>query len=190
MRNKTAGLFLLLAFALLFTGLKPDLKAESDFSSPTGNFIPVATNIYLYKNDCNVYVLKSGQSAILFDAGSGESINHPEKIGVKKVEWSQNTYYYCDHSAGSVPLKNQNTKIAIGEAEADALTCEETKPPFKIPGSFLLNGEPEDWGRKMTPFESPDLDRKLKGNEEFNWKEYNEQYNFARRPLGNLDIFG
>jgi len=43
-------------------------------------------NIYVYDDTCQVYLIRKGNSAILFNLGDGSVLDHLEEIGVSKIE--------------------------------------------------------------------------------------------------------
>jgi glyoxylase-like metal-dependent hydrolase (beta-lactamase superfamily II) len=171
MRPKSYAYLILLIFLVLLSGFK--LKTKTDNNKPAdNNFRKISSNVYLFKDICNVYLLKSGNTALLIDAGSGKVANHLKEIGVDKVEWVFHTHYHRDQSIGSNRLKQAGSKIAAGESESELLDSPGTNAPYKIPDEFLLNGELPDWGRRLAPFKSPGVDKKLCDKEVINWNQY------------------
>ena len=76
-RNRTQ--FLLAAWASL------SLSAVAAELTPVGpNF---ATDLFLWTDTCNVYVVRDGEAALLIDLGDGSVLDHLKDIGVKRVEW-------------------------------------------------------------------------------------------------------
>jgi glyoxylase-like metal-dependent hydrolase (beta-lactamase superfamily II) len=186
--QKNSALILVLFFYVLNSGFQPTTGAEKNRQA-TGNFIPVSPDVYLFKDICNVYVLKSGTSALLIDAGSGEVKNHLKEIGVETVELVLHTHYHRDQTSGSAGLKKSGAQIAIGGAESHLLERDESITPFKTPDwipdvnvqiwgrntppdTVLFNGELPGWGRRMAPFTAPGVDRKLTDGEVINWNQY------------------
>lgn len=136
------------------------------------HFEIIAPDLYQFKDACNVYILKSGTSAILIDAGTGKVGEHLHEIGIEKIEWILHTNYHRDQSSGDWTLKEKGAKIAIGSLEADFLQSQEPKAPFDLPAKYLLNGELPDWGRRMVPFQRPGVDRRFSEGDEFRWNQY------------------
>jgi glyoxylase-like metal-dependent hydrolase (beta-lactamase superfamily II) len=169
----------MLILSVMVIGFKPGNRADG-IKTSQDRFITISPEVYLYKDICNVYVLKSGTSALLIDAGSGDIMNHLKDIGVDRVEWVFHTHYHRDQTAGSVGLKKSGARIAIGELEARFLQRPDSTAPFKVTGQVsdeipqpvLFNGELPGWGRRMAPFIAPGTDKKLSAGEIFNWNQY------------------
>lgn len=160
-----------LLFALLMSGYLQEVKSEESLISEY-TFKEISPDIFLFQDICNVYVLKSGTSAILIDSGSGKIVDYLKELGVEKVDWVLHTHYHRDQSKGSFRLKEKGAKIAIGEQEAHLLDNSGQRAPFAFPEKFLLNGELPGWGARLAPFETPGVDKKLNNGEVFNWNGY------------------
>ena len=132
----------------------------------------ILPDLYLYKGATNSYLLKSGSSAILIDAGSESIPDHLREIGVSKVEWILHTHYHRDQCLGDMKLKKQGVSIGISSLEKEMLEPAGLQPPFKITAQFLLNGELPDWGRRMAPFQKPGVDKILDDGSSFAWNQY------------------
>ncbi len=169
---KILGKFLItLLFAVLFSGILQEVKSEESIISEY-TFKEIAPDVFLFQDICNVYVLKSGTSAILIDSGSGRIADYLKELGVEKIDWIFHTHYHRDQTKGSLRLKKAGAKIAIGEQEAHLLDTPGQRAPFAFPEKFLLNGELPGWGTRMAPFETPGVDKKLTDGEVFNWNGY------------------
>jgi glyoxylase-like metal-dependent hydrolase (beta-lactamase superfamily II) len=162
----------LLTLSVLLIGFRPANPAEKNIAFINSSLFQILPNIYVYKDICNVYVLKSGNSALLIDAGSGNIASHLNEIGVDKVEWILHTHYHRDQCIGSSVLNKSGAKIAISEKEADLLNRDEKTSPFKLPETLLLNGELPGWGKRLAPFQSVETDKSLTDGEEFVWNQY------------------
>ncbi|VAW19681.1 hypothetical protein MNBD_BACTEROID01-2281 [hydrothermal vent metagenome] len=172
MKQKGIVLIIVLFCSVLSIGLKPVDGSKKSKAYSGGHFETILPDIYLFKDICNVFVLRSGSSALLIDAGSGKISDYLKEIGIDKIEWVLHTHYHRDQCIGSPKLRKSGAQIAIGKSEAPLLNRAEATAPFKIPDSFLLNGEFPNWGRRMSPFQSPGIDRELVNGEEFNWNQY------------------
>lgn len=146
---------------------KPEEKIQSEY-----NFTLIAPNVYLFRDVCNVYVIKSGTSALLIDSGSGNIAEYLKSIGVEKVEWVLHTHYHRDQSIGSRAFKYSGAKIGISESESELLNTPELTAPYKFPEKFLLNGELPGWGTRQALFITPGVDKKLINGEVFIWNGY------------------
>lgn len=158
-----------LVFPVLLIGFSSLLNNVSGFN-PDSKFREISPGIYLFQDICNVYVLKSGTSAILIDAGSGRIAEFLPNIGVNKVEWVLHTHYHRDQAIGSNKMKKSGARIAIGEKEAPILYARNA--PYDFPEKILLNGELTGWGARFAPFQFPGVDKKLSNREFFQWNQY------------------
>ncbi|MCK4854957.1 MAG: MBL fold metallo-hydrolase, partial [Bacteroidales bacterium] len=144
------------------------------YSSAAGNtgFELIQANIYRLQDACNVYLLRSGSSGILIDAGSDRLSGALESLGVEQIDWILHTHYHRDQCLGSAGLKNTGTKIAIGKSDADYLQTANIESPINISDRYLLSDELSDFGRRMEPFQNPGVDRQLTDGEEIIWNQY------------------
>ena len=144
------------------------------YTSAAGNagFELIQANIYRLQDACNVYLLRSGNSGILIDAGSDRLAGALESLGVEQIDWILHTHYHRDQCLGSAGLKNTGTKTAIGKSDADYLQAAIIDLPINISDRYLLSDELSDFGRRMEPFQKPGVDRQLSDGEEIKWNEY------------------
>lgn len=144
------------------------------YSKTTGNagFELIQPNIYRLQDACNVYLLRSGSSGLLIDAGSDRLAWALKSVGVEQIDWILHTHYHRDQCLGSAGLKNAGTKIAIGKSDADYLQQAVLGSPINISDRYLLKDDLSDFGRRMEPFQKPGVDKELKEGDEFQWKEY------------------
>jgi len=73
----------------------------------------ISDNLFVYRDTCNVYVVKSGDEAILIDFGSGGVLEHLAEIGVNKVSWVLHTHYHRDQCQGDDALAGLGIKVAV-----------------------------------------------------------------------------
>jgi len=150
-------------------------------------FETILPDLYRYRDATNTYLLKSGTSAILIDAGSETMPDHLMEIGVSTVDWVLHTHYHRDQCLADIKLKQGGSSIAIGKLESDMLEPAGLHAPFKIPDQFLLNGELPGWGRRMAPFQKPGVDLVFNNDTVFTWR--NHSFHVVRTPghtLGSL----
>ena len=74
-------------------------------------------HIFVHQDTCNVYVLREGDSAILFNLGDGTVLDHLPAIGVKNVEWILFTDHHREQCQGISRVDRALTKIAAPQAE-------------------------------------------------------------------------
>jgi glyoxylase-like metal-dependent hydrolase (beta-lactamase superfamily II) len=170
MKNPIIAFFILLIINNI-SGLSTGTNINKQ-DPGTQKFEMILPDLYRYKGASNSYLIKSGSSAILIDAGSENIGTHLKETGVSKIDWVLHTHYHRDQGLADQKLKQTGTTIAIGEAEKEMLHPAGNKPPFNIPDKFLLNGEVPDWGRRMAPVEKPGVEKTFVNGETFDWKQY------------------
>lgn len=117
------GLALFMAIALA----APSPCAGSQPAAPPARTEPTARlqhidadrypDLFLWRDACNVYVLRDGESAVLVDLGDGDVLDHLDEIGVKRVEWVLLTHHHREQCRGYPRLAGRKTKIAAPAAE-------------------------------------------------------------------------
>ena len=60
----------------------------------------VGPSVALYRDSCNVYVLRSEREAVLIDFGSGEVLDHLDELGVERVTDVLLTHHHRDQLGG------------------------------------------------------------------------------------------
>jgi glyoxylase-like metal-dependent hydrolase (beta-lactamase superfamily II) len=166
---------IILSFVLLLQASSGFAKTQQDKKHGADRdpaFVIILPGLYRFQDAANSYLLKSGSSAILFDAGSRSIPAHLKEIGVSKVDWVLHTHYHRDQCLGDGELKQAGASIAIGLPERDLLEPAGLHPPFMIPDKFLLDGELPGWGRRMAPFQPAGVDRVFGRDTAFTWKNY------------------
>lgn len=107
------------------------------------SFERVQENLYLFRDTCNVFVLKSGDQALLIESGSGAVLDHLGEIGVEKVAWVLHTHYHRDLTSGDTRLVGAGSRIAAAQGERnryeDAHEYWQTKDFFELYGTELDN---------------------------------------------------
>lgn len=70
-------------------------------------------NLFLFRDLCNVYVVKSGDRAALIDFASGEVLQHLGDIGVTGVDWVLHTHHHRDQCQGDTLANQRRIPIAV-----------------------------------------------------------------------------
>ncbi|HVJ81578.1 MAG TPA: MBL fold metallo-hydrolase [Planctomycetia bacterium] len=91
------------------------------------SFKEVAPDLFRWTDVCNVYALKAGRRAILFDLGDGSALDHLGEIGVDGVDWVLFTHHHREQCAGGERLAGRGIKVGASATE---------RPFFENPGSF------------------------------------------------------
>lgn len=79
----------------------------------------IAQDLFLWKDSCNVYVLKDGDSALLVDFGDGSVLEALTSIAVSKVEWVLFPHHHREQCQGAARLASTDAKVAVPKAERD-----------------------------------------------------------------------
>ncbi len=77
----------------------------------------ISEHLFRFQDTCNVYLVKSGRTGLLIDAGSGAALDHLAEVGIDQVEWVLHTHHHRDQSWGTPRLKSHGAKIAVPEHE-------------------------------------------------------------------------
>jgi glyoxylase-like metal-dependent hydrolase (beta-lactamase superfamily II) len=86
------------------------LKKLADFGN--GN-----SDLYVWTDTANCYVLRDGDRALLFDLGDGSVLDALAGIGVSRVEWVLFTNHHREHVQGSPLLAKWHPQIAVSKSE-------------------------------------------------------------------------
>ncbi|MER9801678.1 MBL fold metallo-hydrolase [Mesorhizobium sp. M0142] len=81
------------------------------------SLIQLSENLWLFKDSCNVYVLKSGKECLLIDTGSGSIVQILSEIGVERVDWVLHTHHHRDQCWGTPVVQMAGAKVAVPEYE-------------------------------------------------------------------------
>ncbi len=104
--------FLLLAAVLSSTALQGASFRKLMSLDGTAN-----TGLHVWTDVVNVYILRSGENAVLIDLGDGSVLSHLHEIGVRRVEWVLFTHHHREQSQGYPLLSKWSPKIGAPEAE-------------------------------------------------------------------------
>src|SRR5688572_17745364 len=108
----------------VFLGLFPLGDAPGAGLRPAAEAWP---EVLVYTDTCNVYVLRDGDAAILFNLGDGGVLEQLDEIGVKNVEWVLFTDHHREQCQGIGRVDRARTKIAAPKDE---------QPLFETPREF------------------------------------------------------
>ncbi len=75
------------------------------------------SNLFVWTDTCNVYVLRDGDAALLIDLGDGSVLDHLGEIGVRQVEWVLFTHHHREQCQGVAKLAAWKPQIAAPEVE-------------------------------------------------------------------------
>jgi len=77
----------------------------------------LSDSLYLFRDTCNVYLLKDGERGLLVDFGSGAVLEHLGAAGVTKVEWLLHTHHHRDQCQGDHRAAEARIPIAVPSHE-------------------------------------------------------------------------
>ena len=63
-------------------------------------FEPVTANVFLFRDTCNVFIIRDGRTGILIDYGSGKVLSALTKIGIDRVGAILHTHHHRDQAQG------------------------------------------------------------------------------------------
>ncbi len=131
-------------------------------------FTELARDVFLWKNTCNVYVLRDGEAALLIDLGDGSVLEALGEIGVRSVEWVLLTHHHREQCQGATKLRGMNAKVACAESE---------RAFFESPAEFrkmrpTLNDAHSVYGASYLrpPVEPVKVDRTFARMDDFTWR--------------------
>jgi len=84
---------------------------------PEGNLTRISDNLYVFRDICNVYVLKDGHRTLLIDFGSGHILKLLGQIGVTEVGGILHTHYHRDQCQGDLQAVAERIPIYVPEEE-------------------------------------------------------------------------
>jgi glyoxylase-like metal-dependent hydrolase (beta-lactamase superfamily II) len=166
MRYNITLLAALLHFAGAALASEPDQSRNlSPAIRPVSDALP---NVLGYRDTCNVYMLREGDSAILFNLGDGGILGRLDEIGVKNVEWVFFTDHHREQCQGIDRVNRAKTKV-VAPKEEQALF--ETPLEFRKWRPALGDAHTVHGASYVRPPAAPiKLDRALADGEVFTWR--------------------
>ena len=126
----------------------------------------LSDNLAMFRDTCNVFVVKDGSRALLVDFGSGQILNPLRSLGMRRVDWVLHTHHHRDQCQGDRLLPDE-TKIAVPFHE---------RPLFEDAENFWRNKQIYDsYNDQSTCFtltSSIRVDRALEDYEYFEWRSH------------------
>lgn len=77
----------------------------------------LSDNLFLFRDTCNVYLLKDGARGLLVDFGSGAVLEHLGDAGVTSVDWLLHTHHHRDQCQGDDRAAAARIPIAVPSHE-------------------------------------------------------------------------
>jgi glyoxylase-like metal-dependent hydrolase (beta-lactamase superfamily II) len=85
------------------------------------SFQPVAPGVSRFRDTCNVYVLRSGRSAVLVDFGSGAVLDHLDELDVDRVTDVLVTHHHRDQVQGLARAVEAGARVWVPPVERDLI---------------------------------------------------------------------
>jgi glyoxylase-like metal-dependent hydrolase (beta-lactamase superfamily II) len=79
----------------------------------------LSENLFLFRDTCNVYVLRSGNAAVLIDFGAGAVLDHLAEMGVERVTDVLLTHHHRDQAQGLARAAENGIRIWVPHQEQD-----------------------------------------------------------------------
>ncbi|HEV2087446.1 MAG TPA: MBL fold metallo-hydrolase, partial [Cryptosporangiaceae bacterium] len=79
----------------------------------------LSQNLYLFTDTCNVYVLRHGDEATLIDFGTGDVLDHLERVGIRNVTHVLMTHHHRDQGQGLDRAVSAGARIWVPAAERE-----------------------------------------------------------------------
>lgn len=157
----------LLTLMIALVGALPAFAQDLGALEPAAKDWP---NVLVHRDTCNVFVLRDGEAAILFNLGDGSVLERLAKSGVKQVEWVVFTDHHREQCQGIARVDRSVTKIAAPKEEQ---TLFETPLNFRKWRPTLGDAHTVHGASYVRPSAIPiKLDRTLSGGEVFKWREH------------------
>ncbi len=93
------------------------LKHDRDFK-PSGSLKRLSEHLYVLDDTCNVYVIKSGDRALLVGFGSGDILKRLPEVGVSRVEEAVFTHHHRDQVQGLCDIERRDFRVDVPAREA------------------------------------------------------------------------
>jgi glyoxylase-like metal-dependent hydrolase (beta-lactamase superfamily II) len=83
----------------------------------------VGRDVFVFRDTCNVYVLRSGRQAVLIDFGSGDVLDHVSGFGVDEVTDVLITHHHRDQVQGLARAAEAGIRIWVPPVEHDLIAA-------------------------------------------------------------------
>ncbi|MCU0961535.1 MAG: MBL fold metallo-hydrolase [Pirellulaceae bacterium] len=148
------------------------LVACSGLFVSAGTWTPVdparIPDVFMWTDTCNVYVIRDGDAALLFDLGDGSVLDALEEIGVRQVEWVLFTHHHREQCQGAPRLAGTGARVAAPEAERALFERPTEFRTMNVRLSDPLTVHGSSYVRP--PIQPIPLDRTLAETDTFEWR--------------------
>lgn len=126
----------------------------------------IIPDVFIYRDACNVYCIRSGKDALLIESGGGAVTSALSRIGVENVDWILHTHAHRDMTGGDTALAKKGAKIAVPDGTQHLF--ENAKKGWH--DRELLNAFMYD-DKYFLPLQNIPVDHVLTNGETFTWKD-------------------
>ena len=143
----------------------PHRETARTFVQPDAKAFP---DLFVWRDTCNVYVLRDGDAALLIDLGDGSVLDHLQDIGVKRVQWVLFTHHHREQCQAAPRLKDSGARAAApdGERALFQRPAEFRKMKVRLGDPLTIHGS----SFVRPPIRPIALDRTFKPGETFRWR--------------------
>ena len=93
------------------------LTHDRDFR-PSGGLKKVSGHLYVLDDTCNVYIIASGERALLIGFGSGDILKRLPEIGIRRVDEVVLTHHHRDQAQGLCDIEASELRVGVPAKEA------------------------------------------------------------------------
>lgn len=156
-----------IALSALLLSINIPIATAQDLHQPDPESFP---QLLQWTDNCNVYVLRDGDAAILINLGNGSVLTRLEEMGITRVEWVIFTDHHRENCQGFERLNRQITKVAVPIGERELF---ETPTKFRS-WSPKLDDKYSVYGASYVrpPRLAVAVDRALDVDETLSWRGY------------------
>ena len=80
-------------------------------------FDSISANVFLFRDTCNAYVIRTGSSCVLIDFGSGRVLTALAELGIDRVEALLHTHHHRDQAQGDAEAVEAGIPIFVPRYE-------------------------------------------------------------------------
>jgi len=130
----------------------------------TDSISKISEHLFLFRDVCNVYIVKNDARGLLINAGKGRVLNSLDEMGIEKIDWIIHTHHHRDLCQGDSSLIKEGAKIAVPASEWSLF--EDAKGFWH---NFNLFSRYKFTPTTFTPRQNIPVDARLEGETEFSW---------------------
>ncbi|MBX3062731.1 MAG: MBL fold metallo-hydrolase [Anaerolineae bacterium] len=79
----------------------------------------ISPNVYLHRDTCNVYIIRSGKEAVLIDFGDGSALTELDALGIERITAVLMTHHHRDQGQGLPQAVADGVPIYVPHTEQD-----------------------------------------------------------------------